>query len=143
MHSNNLNEGGRAPGFAPRDFSMKLPPLGYDPTALPRELQRHYISASESDLKAMLAAIGKRDFKDLYSHVPEHSRMTGEVPIPQELGYEELQKALFDISRRNRRALSFLGDGLPNFAVQSIPISPSAAKARSQPTGFTKARSRR
>lgn len=99
---------------------MKLPSLGYEPSELPRELKRHYISATETELRAMLGAIGKIEFSDLYSHVPESVRMQSELAIPRELGYEDLQQCLFEISRRNRRAVSFLGDGLPQFRVQSI-----------------------
>ena len=36
----------------------QTPFLPYDPKSLPRELRRHYIGASETDIQSMLAALG-------------------------------------------------------------------------------------
>ncbi|MFX6040872.1 hypothetical protein ABTE96_23135, partial [Acinetobacter baumannii] len=64
--------------------------LPYDPKKLPRELSRHYIGASEADIKAMLGALGAGKLEDLYSHVPDNVRMNGGPAIPAELSYEDL-----------------------------------------------------
>ena len=50
--------------------TTEMPPLGYDPAGLPRELKRHYISAGDGDIQAMLEAIGVERLEALYDHVP-------------------------------------------------------------------------
>ena len=39
-----------------------------------REFARHYIPASESDIRSMLDAVGKACFDDLFDHIPEEVR---------------------------------------------------------------------
>ena len=68
----------------------------------------------------MLAAIGKRDLTELFEHVPAEARLPKTLPLPEELSYGQLQDHLFSLAEKNRLALSFLGDGLPQFRVQSI-----------------------
>ncbi|MBI2880947.1 MAG: aminomethyl-transferring glycine dehydrogenase subunit GcvPB [Candidatus Tectomicrobia bacterium] len=98
----------------------KAPPLGYDPAKLPRELKRHYISAGEEDIRAMLREIGVESLEALYDHVPPDCRFEGDVGIPEELDYSSLQSHLFELSQKNRVRLSFLGDGLPQYRVPWI-----------------------
>jgi len=50
--------------------------LGYNPEELPRETQRHYISASEDDIQSMLSAIGVKSLEALYDHIPKTSSST-------------------------------------------------------------------
>ncbi|MGY8712251.1 MAG: hypothetical protein ACKVJ1_00075, partial [Verrucomicrobiia bacterium] len=45
--------------------------LNYEPSEFPRELARHYISASESDIAEMLNFTGVDRLEDLYNHIPE------------------------------------------------------------------------
>ena len=97
-----------------------MPPLGYDPAGLPRELKRHYISAGDEDIRAMLETIGVERLEALYDHVPADCRLDGELDLPEELGYEALQNHLYDLSRKNNLGLSFLGDGLGQFKVAEI-----------------------
>lgn len=99
---------------------IAIPPLGYDPTSLSRELKRHYISASEKDVQAMLAEIGVESLEALYDHVPEDCRFKGDPDLPEELSYEELQQHLFELSQKNALKPSFLGDGLQQFKVAEI-----------------------
>ncbi|MFQ5915610.1 MAG: aminomethyl-transferring glycine dehydrogenase subunit GcvPB [Nitrospinota bacterium] len=100
--------------------STELPPLGYEPTKLPRELKRHYISAGEDDVGAMLREIGVESLEALYQHVPMECRLEGELGLPEELDYAALQAHLFELSRKNNAHLSFLGDGLQQFKVAEI-----------------------
>ncbi|MFQ5694293.1 MAG: hypothetical protein ACE5IM_14810, partial [Nitrospinota bacterium] len=79
-----------------------MPPLGYDPTRLPRELKRHYISASEEDIQAMLRELGLESLEALFRHVPAESRLEGDLPLPEALDYGALQRHLFELSRKNR-----------------------------------------
>ena len=39
-----------------------------------REHARHYIPASETDIRAMLGVIGKERLDDLFDHIPEDVR---------------------------------------------------------------------
>jgi hypothetical protein len=41
-----------------------------------REDARHYIPASESDLRAMLNAVGKERLEDLFDHIPSEVLFT-------------------------------------------------------------------
>lgn len=50
--------------------NIDIPALGYDPQSLPRELKRHYISASETDVKAMLEAIDTPSIEGLFDNPP-------------------------------------------------------------------------
>jgi len=83
-----------------------------------RENARHYIPATEQDISAMLAAVGKPDLSALFDHIPDAARFAAAPDLPQELAYEELSAELEKISRMNRTGLSFLGDGL-------LDLSPS------------------
>ena len=63
---------------------------------------------------------GVERLEALYDHVPADCRLDGELDLPEELGYEALQNHLYDLSRKNNLALSFLGDGLGQFKVADI-----------------------
>ena len=94
-------------------------PFNYDPSILPRELKRHYISASEADTKAMLAKLGLNSLDDLYAHVPQEIRET-QLNLPDELGYEALAVHMEELSKKNNIRLSFLGDGLPHYKTPEV-----------------------
>jgi glycine dehydrogenase len=111
------------------------PPLGYDPTALPRELARHYIPASDTDLAAMLRAVGAQRLDDLFSHLPADIRMVAPPPVPDELSYDALLDRLASIAARNNPAAAFLGDGLPVYRVP--PIVAEVASIRNLTTAYT------
>ena len=53
------------------------PNLPYDPAEFPRETQRHYISATEEEIRSMLDAIGLSDPKDLFSPHPRSTIVPG------------------------------------------------------------------
>ena len=56
-----------------------------------REHARHYIPASETDIRAMLDVIGKERLDDLFDHIPADVRFAEAVDLPEELEYEELK----------------------------------------------------
>ena len=56
-----------------------------------REHARHYISASETDIRAMLGVIGKKCLDDLFDHIPENVRFAEAADLPEELNYKELK----------------------------------------------------
>jgi glycine dehydrogenase len=96
------------------------PPLGFDPSALPREQVRHYIPASEEDLTAMLRALGLARLDDLFAHLPAEIRARPPLALPAELSYEALQERMAALAASNRSAAAFLGDGLPVYTVPAI-----------------------
>ncbi|MFP6854532.1 MAG: aminotransferase class V-fold PLP-dependent enzyme, partial [Opitutales bacterium] len=112
-----------------------IPPLGYDPKNLPRELARHYVSASSEDLNAMLEVVGAKRLEDLFEQVPEDIRFTAPPEVPEELSYDALQQRLAYLSDKNRSATSFLGDGMPNWKVH--PITPFVCGIRPLTTSYT------
>ena len=95
--------------------------LPYEPTKLPRELRRHYICASDTDIQEMLKSLGLSRLEDLYSHLPPAARMPASgANIPEELGYEDLLRHMEQLSKKNQVRLSFLGDGLPHYKVPEV-----------------------
>ncbi len=95
------------------------------PTSLAdqREFARHYIPASDSDIRAMLDAVGKERLDDLFDHIPSDVRFAEPADLPEELEYEVLKERLAEIASKNRIGTSFLGDGVPDF-VPSPVIAP-------------------
>lgn len=114
------------------NVSIRLP---YDPEQLPRELNRHYIAAEDSDIQSMLAAVGVDSMADLYAHIPAHSRFTQAPDLPTELGYLELAQRMQTLAGQNRVLPSFIGDGLPDFSVH--PIVPFVSSLRNLTTAYT------
>ncbi|HEY7490213.1 MAG TPA: hypothetical protein VIH59_03785, partial [Candidatus Tectomicrobia bacterium] len=97
------------------------PSLPYDPLALPREMARHYIPATDQDIQAMLTALGLQQLDDLFSHIPASIRMMAPLALPEELGYEALYHHMLAQSRKNHLPdVAFLGDGLPQYTVHEL-----------------------
>lgn len=113
----------------------ELPPLDYHPEFLPRENKRHYISASGQELTSMLETLGLQDLSDLFDHLDPKDRFSGPLPLPEERNYEDTRQELFRLSRKNRPALSFIGDGLPVWEVH--PLVPKIAGIRNLSTSYT------
>jgi glycine dehydrogenase len=109
--------------------------LGYDPKSLPRELKRHYISASERDIEEMMAFVGVKSLDELFTHVPAEVRMNGAVAIPEELSYEGLLDHMESLSHKNHPRLSFLGDGLPHY--KTPEVVPHILSIRNLTTAYT------
>ena len=63
--------------------------LPYDPEEYPREIARHYISASDSDIAEMMDDIGLKNFNDLFSHFPQDTRFSLDSSLPPELSYND------------------------------------------------------
>jgi glycine dehydrogenase len=110
-------------------------PLPYDPHALPRELKRHYISASSAEIQAMLQQVGMDSLDALYAHIPAECRFAEAPDLPEELSYEELQQRLVQLSGENRIAESYLGDGLPHYRV--MPVVEPICAIRNLTTAYT------
>ena len=107
-------------------------------TASPSELRehaRHYISASDADIDAMLAAIDQPDFASLYSHIESDVLFDGALSLPDELGYEDLKERLQEIAAKNRIGNSFLGDGLTD--LEPSPVVAPVCDIRNLTTAYT------
>ncbi len=117
------------------DNSIAMPPLGYDPKSLPRELRRHYISASEEDIQVMLEEVGVESLEALYDHVSEDCRLKGDLNLPDELSYEKLKQHMFDLSEKNEIKPSFLGDGIQQFKIGEVV--PPVLGVRKLTTSYT------
>jgi glycine dehydrogenase len=100
-----------------------------------REFARHYISASDSDIRTMLDAVGKARLNDLFDHIPEDVRFPEAPGLPEELDYESLKTRLSEIAAKNRIGTSFLGDGLPDFAPS--PVVAPICDIRNLTTAYT------
>jgi len=102
------------------NLSTNFNKLNYNPTKLPRELTKYYISSSESDKGAMLKDIGARELKDLYSHIPDNVKFDKPPFVTEELSYNDLIAHLEKLSKKNNIKTSFIGDGLKNYKVEEI-----------------------
>jgi glycine dehydrogenase len=109
--------------------------LNYDPSSLPRELKRHYISASETEIEEMLSAIGEKSLSDLYKHVSADVRMDSAPNLPEELSYQALADHLKELSQKNHVRLSFLGDGLQHYKIPEVV--PHVLGIRNLTTAYT------
>ena len=109
--------------------------LNYDPQSLPREFKTHYISASDQDIKEMLAALGLDKLEDLFDHLPTSIRMKEAPNVPARLEYRELFDHLVEISQKNKPSISFVGDGLTQ--VSEHPVAAKIAGIRGLTTAYT------
>lgn len=81
----------------------------------------HYISNTDQDRQAMLAAIGASNIADLFAVVPQELRFP-DVELPSPLSEAELLRELNRLARRDANAQShsiFLGAGAYNHFVPS------------------------
>ena len=109
--------------------------LPYDPEEYPREISRHYISATDSDIADMQSKIGITDLKDLFSHFPQESCFTTGPSLPAEMSYEEACKHLDSLANSTQLCPSFIGDLLPVWSVHQIVDEVS--KLRPLTTSYT------
>jgi glycine dehydrogenase len=123
----------------PEHFAMnpqgQTHPLPFDPHALPRETRRHYISASDQDIREMMRVVGADSLESLYAHIPQACRFKDAPDLPEELSYEALQQRLLELAEENRPAESYLGDGLPHYRV--MPVVEPVCAIRNLTTAYT------
>jgi len=85
--------------------------LGFDPKKLEREVRPFYIGANEQDQKEMLLSLNLKSLDDLYAHIDDNLKMRlPQLPAPME--YQHLIDHVNELSFKNKKAISFLGDGL-------------------------------
>lgn len=111
------------------------PTLPYDPAEFPRETKRHYISASEEDIRAMLETIDCNSTQELFSHIDSEVLFETNPDLPDELEYGEATKKLFDLSEKTNLKNSFVGDMLPVWTTH--PVVDFVSKLRPLTTSYT------
>jgi glycine dehydrogenase subunit 1 len=82
-----------------------------------------YLSLTESDREAMLAAIGLASVDDLFDDVPAEVRFGRELDLEPALSEQELVAHLTELAERNfdtGRELSFLGAGIYDHYVPAV-----------------------
>lgn len=107
----------------------------YDPSLLPRELKKHYISASNEEIQLMLQAIGEDKLDDLFSHIPKDVHFDQDFKFEPEMDYFELGNLLEEISHKNNVKTSFIGSGLPQYKI--MDIVPYVCNLRGLTTAYT------
>lgn len=107
----------------------------YNPKISPRELKRHYISATEDEIQAMLKDQGAKSLDDLYEYIPKDIRMHSDPIIPEELANAELQEHMRHLAAKNKLRTSFLGDGLPYY--RTPEVVPFVLGIRNLTTAYT------
>ncbi|MBT3666808.1 MAG: aminomethyl-transferring glycine dehydrogenase subunit GcvPB [Opitutae bacterium] len=109
--------------------------LPYDPAEFPRELSRHYISASKEDIANMLDSIGLTSTDELFKHIAESLQFRTGVDLPDELTYEDAVSLLAEIGNKTNLKTSFIGDSLPFW--KTHPIVDFVSNLRSLSTSYT------
>jgi glycine dehydrogenase len=116
-------------------MSTSYSDLPYNPEELPRELKRHYISATDQEIQEMMDEIGIANFEELFAHIPEEVRFKSAPEMCEELSYPDLVKHVQDVAAKNNTKLSFIGDGLKNYRVPEIV--PYVCNIRGLTTAYT------
>jgi glycine dehydrogenase subunit 1 len=82
-----------------------------------------YLSLTDADREAMLAAIGLSSVDELFEQVPPGVRLDRELDLPPALGEAELARHVEELAARNVHTgaeLSFLGAGIYDHYVPSV-----------------------
>lgn len=92
----------------------------------------HYIPNTDEDRKAMLAAIGVKNFEDLLKPIPEDLRLKDPLPFPDGKSEWEVRHHMTTLARQNRditQQVNFLGAGIYD---HFIPAAVRALTGRSE-----------
>ncbi|TFH02575.1 MAG: aminomethyl-transferring glycine dehydrogenase subunit GcvPA [Calditrichales bacterium] len=79
-----------------------------------------FLTNSDADIRQMLADIGVSQFEDLISNIPQNLRYNESLKIPGSLSELEVTNLLYDLARKNKTAISFLGGGVYDHYVPAI-----------------------
>lgn len=112
--------------------SLTLP---FDPSEFPRELKRHYISATDDDLTRMLGRTDLADLDSVYAHIPTSQRFENGLTVPDELSYTDTCSHVADLASKTNLKPSFIGDMLPVWSVD--PVVNFVSKLRPLSTSYT------
>ena len=79
-----------------------------------------YLSLTDADRDAMLAAIGVESVEELFRDIPEGVRLQRELELEPPLSEQEITAHLEELASRNSLELSFLGAGIYDHYVPAI-----------------------
>jgi glycine dehydrogenase subunit 1 len=82
-----------------------------------------YTSATQSDRREMLAAIGAASIEELFAEVPEAVRLDRPLDLPAGMSEQEVSEHLTELAARNRHAdeeVTFLGAGMYDHYVPAL-----------------------
>jgi len=88
-----------------------------------------YTPGTDRDRESMLREIGVQDIMDLFKDIPENLILKSPLQIPDQLSEFELLRELENISKKNKKPLSFLGGGNYN---HHIPSTVNAITSRGE-----------
>lgn len=109
--------------------------LGYNPEKLSRELTRHYISATDSEISQMLSDVGVEKLEDLYNHISSDVLFDKELGLAATPSYSQLISLVEKTAHKNKIPLNFLGDGLAQYSLNEIV--PYVCSLRGLTTAYT------
>lgn len=101
-------------------FEDQIPGSEISENSSLRERSRHYIPAADSELKRMMEKVGVSGLADLYRHIPESQRFVDAPGIPEELDGKATRTEMQRLADANRKVLSLIGDGLPDYSTHSV-----------------------
>jgi glycine dehydrogenase len=113
-------------------FSSTLP---FDPQEFPRETSRHYISATEQEIKDMLSTIGLTELSQLFTHINPTLLFPQPLSLPEERTYQSVANEMASIASLSNHKLSFVGDQLPVW--ETPGIIDFVSKLRNLSTSYT------
>lgn len=110
--------------------------LPYDPSSLPRELNKYYISASEDEIEQMLkSATKQRTRESLFSHIHKNDFFSPDHKMIERLSYEQLIEHVEDLANKNRLKPCFIGESLKWYS--EAEIVPFVSSIRGLTTAYT------
>jgi glycine dehydrogenase len=113
-------------------FTSTLP---FDPQEFPRETSRHYISATEQEIKDMLSTIGLTELSQLFAHINPTLLFPQPLYLPEEQTYQSVANEMASIASLSNHKLSFIGDQLPVWETPNI--IDFVSKLRNLSTSYT------
>ena len=85
-----------------------------------REKSQYYIPSNKQDISQMLAEIGLSEFEQLFQHIPDDIKFTSKLNLPNACEKQQIIQKLTKIADKNKKTISFIGDGLKVFSVPSV-----------------------
>ncbi|MDD4349884.1 MAG: hypothetical protein PHF70_12310, partial [Opitutales bacterium] len=116
-------------------FEDQIPGSNSNESGCLRERSRHYIPASDAELNRMMEKVGVSGLAELYRHIPETQRFVDAPGIPDELDEASTRAEMQRLADANRKVLSLLGDGLPDYSTH--PVVDVVSSNRKLATAYT------
>jgi glycine dehydrogenase len=100
----------------------------------PRENYKHYIGIDEKDEKEILNELNVNSLDELFSHISDNQKIT-ELNLPNALSQSEIKEKISTIAAKNKKCISFIGDGLQDFTIPGLV--PRICSIRGLTTAYT------